>query len=151
MTTNDSITGITLDAGEAATGYLFAEVPTTVVVPASIAGLVFRDVDNDGVQDTGEVVGGLAIRLLPPFDEDLELSWQLSPKVWGRGYASEAATALARWAFTQDIDELFAVARPTNTRAIAVARRIGMDWVGETAKYYDLRLQVFRIRPSDLS
>ncbi|MET0641466.1 MAG: GNAT family N-acetyltransferase, partial [Jiangellaceae bacterium] len=25
-----------------------------------------------------------------------------------------------------------------------------MDWVGETAKYYDLRLQVFRLRPADL-
>jgi hypothetical protein len=25
-----------------------------------------------------------------------------------------------------------------------------MEWVGETDKYYDLRLQVFRLRPSDL-
>jgi hypothetical protein len=25
-----------------------------------------------------------------------------------------------------------------------------MDWVGETEKYYDMRLQVFRLRPSDL-
>jgi len=25
-----------------------------------------------------------------------------------------------------------------------------MTWVGETDKYYNLRLQVFRIRPSDL-
>jgi RimJ/RimL family protein N-acetyltransferase len=101
-------------------------------------------------RDGKEAIGGLAIRLLPPFKEDLELSWQLRPEAWGHGYASEGAQALARWAFTQDIDELFAVARPSNTRAIATARRIGMDWVGETDKYYDLRLQVFRIRPSDL-
>jgi len=26
-------------------------------------------------RDTGEVVGGLGIRLLPPYEEDLELSW----------------------------------------------------------------------------
>lgn len=101
-------------------------------------------------RDTGELIGGLAIRLLPPYKEDLELSWQLRPDAWGRGYASEAARELARWAFTQDIDELFAVARPSNSRAIATARRVGMEWVGETTKYYDLRLQVFRIRPSDL-
>jgi hypothetical protein len=25
-----------------------------------------------------------------------------------------------------------------------------MEWVGETNKYYGLRLQVFRLRPSDL-
>lgn len=104
------------------------------------------------VQRLGDdaVVGALAIRLLPPYKEDLELSWQLRPDAWGNGYASEAARELARWAFTQDIDELFAVARPNNARAVATARRVGMEWVGETTKYYDLRLQVFRIRPSDL-
>ncbi|MFD0744324.1 hypothetical protein ACFQ1L_22770 [Phytohabitans flavus] len=32
----------------------------------------------------------------------------------------------------------------------ATARRIGMQWVGETEKYYDMRLQVFRIRPGDI-
>lgn len=101
--------------------------------------------------EDGAVIGGLVIRLLPPFKEDLELSWQLRPDAWGHGYAAEAARELARWAFTQDIDELFAVARPNNTRAVATARRVGMEWVGETTKYYDLRLQVFRIRPSDLA
>jgi RimJ/RimL family protein N-acetyltransferase len=101
-------------------------------------------------RDTKDVIGGVGIRLLPPYEEDLELSWQLRPEAWGHGYAAEAGRALARWAFTQDIDELFAVARPNNTRAISTARRIGMEWVGETTKYYDLRLQVFRIRPSDL-
>ena len=102
------------------------------------------------LHEGGEAIGGLTIRLLPPFEEDLELSWQLRPDAWGYGYAAEAARALAKWAFTQEIDELFGVARPNNTRAIATARRIGMVWVGETTKYYDLRLQVFRIRPSDL-
>ncbi|MFF0147404.1 RimJ/RimL family protein N-acetyltransferase [Amycolatopsis sulphurea] len=99
----------------------------------------------------GQVVGGLGIRLLPPYQEDLELSWQLHPDVWGHGYATEAAGALIAWAFDQDdTDELFAVARPANTRANATAKRLGMQWVGETTKYYDLRLQVYRIRHSDL-
>ena len=102
------------------------------------------------LRDGGEIVGGLAIRLLPRYREDLELSWQLKPQAWGHGYAVEAGRALIRWAFTQEIDELFAAARPNNARAIATARRLGMEWVGETTKYYGLRLQVFRIRPSDL-
>lgn len=101
-------------------------------------------------KDDGVVVGGLGIRALPPYEDDLEISWQLRPDAWGRGYATEAASALVRWAFTQDIDELFAVARPKNQRAIATATRLGMQWVGETDKYYNLRLQVYRIRPSDL-
>lgn len=102
-------------------------------------------------REDGAVIGGLGIRLLPPYKEDLELSWQLRPEAWGHGYAAEAGRALAGWAFTQEIDELFAVARPANTRAIATAKRLGMTWVGETDKYYNLRLQVFRIRPSDLT
>ena len=93
----------------------------------------------------------MGIRLLPPSDEDLELSWQLNPDEWGKGYAAEAARALIAWAFTQEIDELFAVARPTNVRAVATVKRLGMQWVGETTKYYGLNLQVYRIRPSDLS
>ncbi|MDR7300422.1 GNAT family N-acetyltransferase [Haloactinomyces albus] len=96
------------------------------------------------------VVGGLALRLLPPHEEDVEIAWQIRPDEWGRGYATEGCRLLMRWAFTQDIDELFAVARTNNTRAIATARHIGMEWVGETTKYYGLRLQVFRIRPADL-
>jgi len=96
------------------------------------------------------VIGGLAIRLLPPYEEDLELSWQLSPDAWGNGYAVEAGRALTEWAFTKDIDELFAVVRPDNTRAIATAERIGMSWVGETDKFYDQNLHVYRVRPADL-
>jgi RimJ/RimL family protein N-acetyltransferase len=101
-------------------------------------------------RDDDTVIGGVSIRLLPPYHEDLELNWQLRPDAWGHGYAVEAGRALIRWAFTQEIDELFAAARPNNTRAVATARRLGMEWVGETTKYYGLRLQVFRIRPSDI-
>jgi RimJ/RimL family protein N-acetyltransferase len=47
------------------------------------------------------------------------------------------------------VDEVFAVARPHNKRAIATAGRLGMEWVGETDKYYDLNLQVYRLRAAD--
>ncbi|MFE2916580.1 GNAT family N-acetyltransferase [Kitasatospora indigofera] len=102
-------------------------------------------------RDDGAVVGGLGIRLLPPYEDDLEMSWQVSPEAWGQGYATEGGRALIAWAFTQDAEELFAVARPNNVRAIAMTRRLGMEWVGETTKYYGLSLQVYRIRPSDLA
>ncbi len=101
--------------------------------------------------EDGVLVGSLGIRALPPQRDDLELTWQLAPQAWGAGYAVEAGRALVRWAFGQDADELFAVARPTNRRAIATAERLGMEWVGETDKYYGLRLQVYRIRPGDLA
>lgn len=101
-------------------------------------------------RDDGKVIGGAILLPLPPGQEDLEVGWQLRPDTWGNGYASEATYALASWAFGHDIDEIFAVVRPGNTRAAATVRRNGMQWVGETSKYFGLTLQVFRLRPADL-
>ncbi len=92
--------------------------------------------------------GRWALPLQP--DEEFEVGWQLHPKEWGHGYATETGLALARWAFDQGIEQVIAVVRPANTRAVATVRRIGMEWVGETEKYHQLRLQVFRLRPGDL-
>ena len=86
-------------------------------------------------------------RGVPPRGDDLEIGWQLPPQMWGRGYASESSRAIADWAFEQGLEELFAVVRPNNTRAAAVAHRNGMEWVGETDKYFGMTLQVYRLRP----
>jgi ribosomal-protein-alanine N-acetyltransferase len=99
----------------------------------------------------GLVVGGVSLRLLPPYEEDLEICWQLARSHWRHGYAAEAGRALARWAFTHGADEVFAVVWPGNDRSAATARRIGMEWVGETDKYYQRLLQVYRLRPGDLN
>ena len=96
------------------------------------------------------LLGSITLRRMPPYEEDLELAWQFAPDHWGRGYATEAARAVATWAFGESAHELFAVMRPANARAEKLARRLGMQWVGETDKYYDLRLQVFRLRLADL-
>ena len=96
------------------------------------------------------LIGGATLLPLPP-DDEFEIGWQLSPDAWGHGYAAEAGLAMARWAFDQGIEQVIAVVRPTNKRAEAMVRRIGMDWVGETEKYHNLRLQVFRLRPGDLT
>lgn len=101
-------------------------------------------------REDSRLIGGAILLPLPPDDRDIELGWQLHRAAWGHGYATEAGQALAQWAFDQGLDELLAVVRPANKRAAAAVRRIGMEWVGETDKYYDLRLQVFRLRPADL-
>jgi RimJ/RimL family protein N-acetyltransferase len=98
----------------------------------------------------GQLVGGASLLPLPP-DDEFEIGWQLRPDAWGRGYATETGIALARWAFTQGIDQVIALVRPANTRAMATVRRIGMEWVGETEKYHHLRLQEYRLGPADLA
>ncbi|WP_036960058.1 GNAT family N-acetyltransferase [Promicromonospora kroppenstedtii] len=98
----------------------------------------------------GELIGSGQILGLPPEGEDLELGYQFAPSAWGRGLGSEAGHALAHYAFSHDEEEVFAVVRPGNDHGIRTAREIGMEWVGETTKYYDLKLQVFRLRRGDL-
>ncbi len=100
--------------------------------------------------ETGEIVGGVAVLPLPPEGEDLEVAWQLAPRAWGRGFAAEAGHAVAHHAFASGTEELFAVVRTQNSRGAATAQRVGMEWVGETEKYYDLRLQVYRLRKGEL-
>jgi RimJ/RimL family protein N-acetyltransferase len=98
----------------------------------------------------GQLVGGASLLPLPP-DDEFEIGWQLRPDAWGHGYATETGIALARWAFTQGIDQVIALVRPANTRAMATVRRIGMEWVGETEKYHHLLLQEYRLGPADLA
>ncbi|ONI77804.1 hypothetical protein ALI144C_30675 [Actinosynnema sp. ALI-1.44] len=96
------------------------------------------------------VIGGALLLPLPPGNEDMEIGWHLRPDMWGNGYASEATFCLAEWALSRDIDEIFAVVRPGNTHVATSVRRNGMQWVGETDKYFGLVLQVFRRRLADL-
>ena len=91
-------------------------------------------------RDDGRLLGGAILLPLPPSREDLEVGWQLHPQVWGHGYASETTRALAGWPFRYDVDKIFAVVRPGNTRAAATVRRNGIEWVGETGKYFGLAL-----------
>ena len=100
--------------------------------------------------ESGQLVGSVVVLPLPPEDHDLQIGWQLAPSFWGQGLAAEAGHAVAHFAFESGVDELFAVVRPRNERGAATARSIGMEWVGESEKYFDLRLQVYRLRRGEL-
>ena len=103
------------------------------------------------LRDSGTLVGGISLLPMPVPEADVEIGYQLAREYWGRGYITEAAWALARWAFQHSLVELFALVDPENSRAAATARRIGMEWVGESGKYHGTHLQVFRLRPDDLT
>jgi [ribosomal protein S5]-alanine N-acetyltransferase len=96
------------------------------------------------------LVGSVALLPLPPDAEDAEIAWQTNPRYQGRGYASEAGGTLIRWAFGQGLPEVFAVTRPNNRAGLRVTQHLGMEWVGQTDKYYGLTLDVHRARPADL-
>ena len=102
------------------------------------------------IRDSGVVIGSVSLLPLPPGRTDLEIGWQINPPAWGHGYGAEAGHAVAHQAFLNGVSEVFAVVRLGNTRGVATARRVGMEWVGETDKYYGLTLQVYRLTAADL-
>ena len=60
-----------------------------------------------------------------PFNPSLEVGWRLRREAWGKGYASEAATAaMARG--LQEVDRITSFTSLTNQRSWRVMERIGM-------------------------
>jgi hypothetical protein len=69
-------------------------------------------------------------------------------RLFGRLHGAEAGHAVAHQAFAHGVSEVFAVVRLGNTRGVATARRVEMEWVGETDKYYGLMLQIYYPEPT---
>lgn len=77
------------------------------------------------LRDTGECIGQVGINHGPLFPEK-ELGWLLYENHEGKGYATEAAAGLLRWAFaTLSLPSLVSYIDQDNAASIAVARRLG--------------------------
>ncbi|HEY0515727.1 MAG TPA: GNAT family N-acetyltransferase [Solirubrobacteraceae bacterium] len=62
-----------------------------------------------------------------PFAPAVELGWRLAPDYWGRGIATEAASAASRFAFNElALGEVLAYTTTTNHRSQRVMQRLGM-------------------------
>jgi RimJ/RimL family protein N-acetyltransferase len=103
-------------------------------------------------RDSGQIVGAGAIQNLrrastpePDPDCPLEIGWRLRRDHWHRGLATEAARAMAGFAFdTLHAEMLLAVCEPANTASAAVMQRLGMrdgglqTWYGRRLSTYEL-------------
>jgi RimJ/RimL family protein N-acetyltransferase len=66
-----------------------------------------------------------------PFLPSVEVGWRFARAVWGRGYATEAATAALEAAFGPlGLTEVVSFTAATNTRSERVMQRLGMSLVG---------------------
>lgn len=64
-----------------------------------------------------------------PWYPDEEIGWRLAREHWGNGYATEAAAAWLRLAFTErDLPRLISVTDLPNARSVAVMKRLGMTF-----------------------
>ena len=77
------------------------------------------------LKTTGKCAGSVGINHGPLFPEK-ELGWQLYKGQEGKGYATEAAAALLRYAVRElRLDRLVSYVHPANPQSAAVAERLG--------------------------
>jgi RimJ/RimL family protein N-acetyltransferase len=77
-------------------------------------------------RSTNRLLGRTGLGAFPEFSEP-ELGWTIRRDAWGNGYATEAARAVADWAFQElKIDRLISLIEPSNDRSVRLACRLGM-------------------------
>ena len=78
----------------------------------------------------GRAVGyaGLSVpTFLPEVLPAVEVGWRFDPEVWGRGYATEAATAALDHAFASlGLDQVCSLPQAANPASVRVAERLGL-------------------------
>jgi RimJ/RimL family protein N-acetyltransferase len=110
------------------------------------------------LDEPGVVIGMVGFAppsFLPELLPVHEIGWRLIPDYWGRGFATEAATAVLSWAFDADLlDRVVACIQPANHRSAALATRLGMvasyrtviPRCGRWADVYELSAQEWATR-----
>ena len=100
---------------------------------------------------TGQLTGTLLLKSIPASGDsvplqpsgDTEIGWHFHPDHWGHGYASEAAAAVLKYAFSSGMKKVVAVTAPANVASQKVCGRIGMSHAGQTSEYYNSLCELF--------
>ncbi len=101
-------------------------------------------------EDVGHPVGSALLVPLQDADgaptAEFEIGWHFHPDYWGRGYATESARALVDLAWASGLPEVWAVVHHGNDASVALTRRLGMEPMGITDRWYGVELDSFLIR-----
>lgn len=99
---------------------------------------------------SGRLAGAGCIQHLDRKPENpLEIGWRLHPDFWRQGLASEAAEAMAAFAFdTLKAPELVAVRYEANLDSARVMERLGLRW-RERGRWYDTEMVLHAMSAAD--
>lgn len=85
------------------------------------------------VRATAEFAGVIELRIAPP---KADFGYILHRTFWGHGYASEAASAVVRWAIGRpEILRVWATCHPANKRSIRVLEKSGLGFEARLANW----------------
>lgn len=94
-------------------------------------GFGFYAVESREPESEGRFIGFVGVAyptFLPEVAQRPELGWRLARDTWGRGLATEAATAARDDAFQRlALAELISIIHPENTRSRRLAGKLGMS------------------------
>jgi RimJ/RimL family protein N-acetyltransferase len=83
------------------------------------------------LKSNNEFIGWCGLKFRPERNET-DLGYRLLPAAWGRGYATEAASACLEYAFNVlHLEKINACAHVENIASLAVLENIGMKYSGE--------------------
>lgn len=106
------------------------------------------------LRDTDQLIGFCGLKYLDDLDPGaVDVGFRFLPEHWGKGYATEAATASLAFGFeTIGLDRIIALVLPENAASIRVLEKIGMGLVGDEmceglcAKRYEISAAVWSRR-----
>jgi ribosomal-protein-alanine N-acetyltransferase len=95
-------------------------------------------------QETGEVVGAVALRLLDG-GPDVEVAYHIARRHWGRGFATEAACGAIRYGFeVLELPRVVAVVNPANIASRRVLDKCGLVYQ-RRGEWYGMELDLLEI------
>ena len=84
-------------------------------------------VEVSGFTDFAGFIGLSVPRFAAPFTPAIEIGWRLVRGCWGKGYATEGALEVLRYAFEElQLAEIVSFTSETNIRSMQVMKRTGM-------------------------
>ncbi|MBN1485451.1 MAG: GNAT family N-acetyltransferase [Chloroflexia bacterium] len=83
------------------------------------------------LKSSGQLVGNCGVRLESAAAREADIGYELDPRCWGRGYATEAARAMLAFGFSElELHRVWAWCIAENARSARVLERIGMRQEG---------------------
>jgi [ribosomal protein S5]-alanine N-acetyltransferase len=99
------------------------------------------------IKTDSQVVGWDGLEYLPETDE-VEVAYLLSHRVWGCGYATEAARAAVNFGFgNANLPSIIGLVHPENTGSIRVLEKSGLSFI-DCKIYWGLEMRRYRIESS---
>lgn len=92
-------------------------------------------------RETGNLIGDCGLQPLEHHGPEVELGYDLHPRAWGRGLATEAACAVMGEAFgVLGIERAVAVVKPDHVASQRVLEKAGLHRAGTREAYGELML-----------